>query len=191
MSEAEIPSTGSLRHLSETLERLDINFAIVGGVAVALVSTPRYTADIDAIILNVDHRLEWLIDEMGKAGFKARADDQLNMTRRTRVLTLSDSSGINVDLILGLLPFDEDLVDRASDVILNDSSTIRVALPEHLIVMKAIAWRPKDQQDIRELVATNTQLDRIFIVDTFSQYAELMDVPERVSELMSMLERQT
>ena len=137
--------------------------------------------------MNVDHRLEWLIDEMRRAGFTTRAADQVKMSRRTRVLTLCDPSGINVDLILGMLPFDEDLVDRATEINLVDSSTIRVALPEHLVVMKAIAWRPKDQQDIREIVSTCDVMDRDFIVETLSQYAELMEVPERVNELKALL----
>ncbi len=163
----------------------------LSGVAVALVSTPRYTAVVDAVILDIDDRLEWLIAELGKAGFTTRSADQVAMTRRTRVLTLTDRHGVGIDLMLGLLPFDEDLVARATNAVLSGGSTVPVALPEHLVVMKAIAWRPKDVQDIREIVAINPNLDRKYVVDTFTEYAELLEVPERVAELVEMLGEQT
>jgi predicted nucleotidyltransferase len=163
----------------------------VGGIAVALVATPRFTADVDALVLGIDGRLEWLIEELGKAGFAPRSTDQVAMTRRTRVLTLVDAQGVGVDLMLGLLPFDEELVARAARAKLADGSLVPVALPEHLVVMKAIAWRPKDLQDIREVMAANPSLDRAYVLSTFSEYADLLEVPERVALLTEILETST
>jgi predicted nucleotidyltransferase len=187
MSDSEFVPSRSVGDLAETLRGLGIKFALVGGIAVALVSTPRYTADVDAVILDVDDRLEWLIAELVKAGFTTRATDQVAMTRRTRVLNLTDRQGVGIDLMLGLLPFDEDLVARATEAKLFGDSRVPVALPEHLVVMKAIAWRPKDLQDIREIVAINPDLDRDFAVATFAEFAELLGVPERIAILIEML----
>lgn len=53
----QLPSK-SVGHLVKTLRSLDIKFAIVGGVAVALVSTSRFTAGVGAVLLDVDDRLE-------------------------------------------------------------------------------------------------------------------------------------
>lgn len=188
--EEPLPSK-SVRHLTETLRALDIKFALVGGVAVTLVSRPRFTDDVDAVILDVDERLEWLISELRKAGFTTRAADQIAFTRSSRVLTLTDPQGIRIDLLLGLLPFDEDLVARATEATLKDQSTVMVALPEHLVVMKAVAWRPKDLDDIREIVAVHPDLDREFVVKTFAEFAGLLEVPERVAELRKLLDDPT
>jgi hypothetical protein len=98
-----------------------------------------------------------------------------------------DAGGVGIDLMLGLLPFDEDLVTHATQARLDDNTTVPVASPEHLVVMKAVAWRPKDLQDIREIVLVNTDLNWKKAVTTFTEYAELLEVPERVVELEKMI----
>lgn len=188
MSQPESLPSKSVRLLSETLGQLKIEFALVGGVAVALVSIPRFTADVDAVLLDIDDRLEWLIEQMSAAGYVTRAQDQVRMTRRTRVLTLTDRYGVGVDLMLGLLPFDEQLVRSAFKAVLNSETTVPVASPESLVVMKAVAWRDKDIGDIQQIIATNPNLDRTWCTETFAEYAELLEVPERVAELAKLLD---
>src|SRR5947209_4271336 len=113
MSEAELLPSKSVQKLVEVLRELRIQFAIVGGVAVALVATPRLTADIDAVLLDIDERLEWFVDALTTAGYRGRTSDPVAFARRTRVLTMKDANEVGIDLMLGLLPFDEDLVHRA------------------------------------------------------------------------------
>lgn len=139
MSEIEQLPSKSVGLLVATLRSLGIQFAIVGGVGVSLVSTPRFTADVDAVLLDIDDRLEWLIAELEKAGYESRAIDPVALAQRTRVLAMRDESGVGIDLMLGLLPFDVDLVSKALIATLRDSSTVPVASPEHLVVMKAVA----------------------------------------------------
>ena len=50
-----------------------------------------------------------------------------------------------------------------------------------------MAWRPQDLQDIRELVSVNPKLDWKSVVSTFAEYAELLEKPERVSELQTLI----
>jgi Nucleotidyl transferase AbiEii toxin, Type IV TA system len=177
MSEIEQLPSRSVARLVATLGALGIEFAIVGGVAVSLVSTPRFTADVDAVLLDIDDRLEWLIDELKNAGYESRASDPIAFARRTRVLTMRDKNGVGIDLMLGLLPFDIDLVSRAVTATLSDLSTVPVASPTHLVVIKAIAWRPRDVEDIRQLVSVNPGVDWSSAVSTFAEYAELLEVP--------------
>jgi hypothetical protein len=54
MSEVDQFPSKSVHHLATTLEALGISYALVGGVAVALVARPRFTGDVDAVVLNVD-----------------------------------------------------------------------------------------------------------------------------------------
>ena len=171
MSENYPLPSRSIRGLAETLASLKIDYALVGGVAVALMARPRFTADVDAVLLDVDDRLEWLIHKMSEAGYAARAQDQLDFARRNRVLTLRDSFEVNVDLMLGLLPFDVELVARGEKVLL-EGTEIVVANPQFLLVMKAVAWRPKDLDDLVELAAINPDIDREFVLETFAEYAE-------------------
>lgn len=187
MSEIESLPSKSIARLVATLRTLGIEFAIVGGVAVSLVSTPRFTADVDAVLLDIDGRLDWLVDELKKAGYESRATDPIGFARRTRVPTMRDENGVGIDLMLGLLPFDLDLA-RAVTATLSDLSTVPVASPSHLLVMKAIAWRPKDIEDIRQLVSVNPGIDWSSAMSTFAEYAELLEVPERVSLLQVLIQ---
>jgi hypothetical protein len=75
VTEIEQLPSNSVARLVATLRSLDVKFAIVGGVAVALVSTPRFTADVDAVLLDIDERLEWFVGELLKAGYESRASD--------------------------------------------------------------------------------------------------------------------
>ncbi|MDR3690719.1 MAG: hypothetical protein P4L46_15180 [Fimbriimonas sp.] len=187
MSEIEQLPSKSVGRLSATLRSLGIEFAIVGGVAVGLVSTPRFTADVDAVLLDLDDRLEWFVAELLKAGYESRAMDPIGLARRTRVLTMRDESGVGIDLMLGLLPFDTDLVSNAVLATLSDASTVPVASPGHLVVMKAVAWRPRDLDDIREIVSVNPWVDWDAVVATFAEYAQLLEVPERVASLKDLI----
>lgn len=101
---------------------------------------------------------------------------------------MRDENGVGIDLMLGLLPFDFDLVSKAILATLSDSSTAPVASPEHLVVMKAIAWRTQDLQDIRELVSVNPTLDWAAVIATFAEYAELLEVPGRIAELQTLID---
>jgi hypothetical protein len=189
MSEVEPIPNKSVGRLVATLRSLDIKFAIVGGVAVALISTPRFTADVDAVLLDIDDRLEWFLAELFKAGYESRVADPVAFAMRTRVLTMRDENGVGIDLMLGVLPFDVDLVSNAIVATLSDSSTAPVASPGHLVVMKAIAWRTQDLEDIRQLVSVNPKLDWDAVVATFTEYAALLEVPERVAELQVLIQK--
>jgi len=145
---------------------MGIEFSIVGGIAVALISTPRFTADIDAVLLDIDDRLEWVVSELAGAGYVGRTSDPIAFARRTRVLTLQDTFGVGIDLMLGLLPFDEDVVRKSNRVMIEGELEVPVASPEHLVVMKAVAWRPKDIEDIRQIFLVNPSLDRNYVMST-------------------------
>jgi len=56
-----------------------------------------------------------------------------------------------------------------------------------LVVMKAIAWRPKDKQDIREIVTINPSLDWDSVIESFTEYADLLETPERVDDLRALI----
>jgi hypothetical protein len=140
-------------------------------------------------MLDVDDRLEWLVSELEKAGFSSRAIDPIKLARRTRVLTMRDSRGVGIDLMLGLHPFDVDLVANAVMAELSDSTTVPVASAGHLVVMKAIAWRPQDVQGIRVLVSINPHLNWDSVIEIFAEYAQLLEVPERIGELRSLIEQ--
>jgi hypothetical protein len=54
--------------------------------------------------------------------------------------------------------------------------------------MKAIAWRAKDIEDIRQIVSTNSHVNWSWTVETVSEFAELLEVPERIPAIQALIQ---
>lgn len=55
---------------------------------------------------------------------------------------------------------------------------LRLPTPEDLIIMKAIAHRPKDLSDIQAIVASHPDLDKERIRSWVEQFGEALDEPD-------------
>jgi len=164
--------------LQSLLSRFHERGVIVGGVAASLLGTPRYTVDLDAVfLLNFDD-IPRLLTEAGKLGIAPRIADVAGFARKTRVLLLRHTvSGTDIDLSLGILPFEVEMVERSRVVDLGPI-TLRLPMPEDLIIMKAVAHRPKDLADIQAIAASHPGLDRERIRFWVEQFGEALDLPE-------------
>ena len=88
-----------------------------------------------------------------------RMEDALQFAKRSRVLLMRHTtSGIDVDITFGELPFERAAVANCEN---HDIGGVRVRLPrvQDLLVMKAIARRPKDVQDLQGLLAAHPEVD--------------------------------
>lgn len=74
------------------------------------------------------------------------------------------------------MPFEEEMVARGRIQILTALS-VRLPTPEDLIIMKAVAHRPKDLEDIRTIVDKNPELDISRIKQWVKQFAEVLEMP--------------
>src|SRR5512137_452094 len=172
----------SLSPLVEPLaavQRLLVHFksqgVIIGGVAASLLGRPRLTADIDAVMLLSVDDVPALLEAAKQEGLLPRLADVADFARRHRVVLLRhQASGIDVDISLGILPFEEETVERS---MLHHVGTLDVRLPtvEDLIILKAVAHRPKDLLDIQALVESHANLDRRRIQSWIREFAEALD----------------
>ena len=161
---------------------------IIGGVAVSLLGKPRLTADIDAVVLLSVKDIPQLLEVAQQEGLMPRVSDAVDFARRQRVLLLRHQvSGIDVDISLGILPFEEEAIRRST---LHRVGTLEVRLPtvEDLIILKAIAHRPKDLLDIQVLVETNPELDRLRIRRRVTEFAEALEMPEIWADISAWIE---
>lgn len=169
------PALESVQHL---IERLDERGMIIGGVAVSLLSRPRLTADVDAMVLLDTDELPRLLAIAEQEGLLPRMSDAADFARRHRVLLLQhQESGVNVDISLGLLPFEVEAIER-SKIYQIGTLTLRIPTPEDLIVFKAVAHRPKDLLDIQALIESCINLDNKYIADRVHEFAQLLEMPE-------------
>lgn len=174
---AEMPDE-TLAKLVRALESQNLDYAIIGGVAVAIMSTPRATLDVDAVIWAPDRTLGSVLQDLQASGLTSRSSDPLAFAAKHRMILLRDENGVEVDISIGGLPFEEEAVRTAWPIEIEPGLVAKVASPETIVVMKAIASRPKDLEDIRQLLKMNPRLDRKRVQETVREFSELLEAPE-------------
>jgi hypothetical protein len=147
--------------LYELLRRLterEVDFVVVGGVAVILQASPRLTKDLDICYapeqVNLD-RLGAVLIELG-ARLRGVEEDlpfvpDGRALRHTQILTLTTVDG-GLDLLVapdGSPSYPA--LRRRADQIDIDGIVVRVASIEDLIAMKRAAGRPQDLVDLESL----------------------------------------
>jgi len=190
MSQAE-PSKAfrdPLEALEKLLHQFDNQGVIIGGIAVSLLGEARFTEDLDAMILLSVDEIPHFLKIAKKEGFEPRIEEAEDFARRNRVLLLRHtSSRTNIDISLGILPFEQEMVERSKVYEIDDALKIHLPTPEDLIIMKAIAHRPKDLLDIQGLIQKHPHLDRERIQDWVTQFADLLETPELWEDIAGWL----
>jgi hypothetical protein len=148
---------------------------------------PRFTADLDAVFLLSFEELPALLSKAAQLGIEPRVSDPIGFARKNRVLLMRHTaSGTDIDLSLGVLPFEVEMVERSRLVELG-SIKLRLPTPEDLVIMKAIAHRPKDLEDIRTVAASHPDMDHKRIRFWVVQFGEALDLPDLWETISRML----
>ncbi len=179
----------ALRDLMRILET-DYRGMIIGGMAVIALGYPRATTDIDATVIEELDNLENLLSRLESHGIVPRMENVLDFARSNHVLLMRHKqSGIDIDISIALLPFEEEAISNCQGV---DFAGIKIFIPraEDLIIYKMVASRPEDLRDIEELLLRH--LDKINLKRVRSivrQFADVLDRPEMVTQLDILIER--
>lgn len=183
------PFVKPLKLLQNLIEEYQCTGIIIGGLAVSLISRPRFTADIDAMVLMPIEQIHNLINSAINYGFITRIPDAENFACKNRVLLLQhQESGINIDISFGLLPFEIEAVKHSKEFKIEDFS-IHLPSPEDLIIFKAIAHRPKDLLDIQAIIEFNPELHKKRIKKNVQEFAKLLDMPELWTDIKTYIEQ--
>lgn len=182
--------TGTFHDPLEALDNLLVQFdnrgVIIGGIAVSLLGQARFTEDLDAMILLSVDEIPHFLKVAKQEGIEPRISQAEDFARQNRVLLLRHtSSQTNIDISLGILPFEQEMVERSVVYVIDDALNIRLPTPEDLIIMKAIAHRPKDLLDIQGLVQNHPNLDWKRIKDWVLQFADVLEKPELWDDIAS------
>jgi len=160
---------------------------VVGGVAASLLGRPRLTRDIDALVSLPEDKWNATLEAAANFELRPRVDDPIDFALNTRVLLLRhEPSSIDVDVIVGALPFEAAAVVNAS---LRTVANFEVRLPrvEDLIVMKAIAHRPRDMADIEGLLSANPAVDLTGVRQWVREFAVATTMPDLLSDFESLV----
>ena len=171
----------SLLRIAEVLATAEVPYMVIGGLANAVWGEPRATLDIDVTVLVPDQRIPEVAQTLGRS-FDLLVQHPIEFVRQTRVLPLRSREGVRLDVIFGLLPFEEEAVRRAVEVEVAGSS-VRFCTAEDLILMKVISDRERDLEDARGVLKRRAaQLDFAYLdprVIELSQVTERPDIQAR------------
>ena len=181
------PLLSALRDLVAWSQKEHIRSVIIGGVAASLLGRPRLTRDIDAVVLLDSKRWEKFLTVGQQFGFEPRIQDPLIFARKNRILLVNHKpTGIDVDISLGALPFEEEAIERA---VSSEVAGVNIPLPtpEDLIIMKAVAHRPIDMIDIQAVLDVHPDLDLHRIRRWVKEFSEVLEMPEILNDLERIL----
>jgi hypothetical protein len=97
----------------------------------------RMTRDIDLCVLIEFGNEEMLISDL-LTEFKPRISDAADFALVNRVLLLSASNGIDIDLSLSGLPFEQQMIESSSPFAFCKDCELITCSAEDLIVLKAL-----------------------------------------------------
>jgi hypothetical protein len=162
---------------------------IIGGLAVIRWGEPRVTKDVDISLLTglggeakyVDCLLEH---------FPARIPDARPFALEKRVVLCSATNGVPLDIALGWVPFEEQVIARASSFRFAPRFSLVTASAEDLLVLKTVADRERDWVDIRGIIIRQSdRLDWTYIRRELATLSELKE-DEGMVERLEALRRQ-
>lgn len=141
-----------LKTLTETLKEENIEYALCGGLALAIYAFPRATLDIDIMIeASLLERIERIVHDLGytiKAAPMHFRGDRIQIHRVTKI-----ESGTGESLVLDMLLVTPDIREAWNNrlEVEWEHGTISVVSPEGLILLKSFRKSGQDQDDINYL----------------------------------------
>lgn len=166
-----------------------VRWYLFGAQAALLYGSARLTADVDATVLLGDVSSEALVVALQAGGFELRINDP-KFVAATRVIPVVHSvTGLPADIVLGGPGLEELFLSRASERDVG-GARVPVVAAEDLIVMKILAGREKDKQDVVAILrAGRGNLDLGAIRSTIEMLEEALERSD-LMPLLVELERQ-
>lgn len=181
------PLLAVLRDLVAWLKAEKVRGVVIGGLAASLLGRPRLTRDVDALVLVDEVHWAKFLAAGANLGFLPRRADALAFAQETRVLLMRhEPSGIDADIVFGSLPFEKEAVTRAGWVELGGVK-IPLPLPEDLIIMKAVAHRPRDLEDIEAILHAQSKLNLRRVRRWVREFSNALEMPEIIKDLEALL----
>jgi hypothetical protein len=160
-------------------------FCIIGGLAVNRWGEPRATQDVDFCLLTGFKDEAKFVDKI-LGEFPSRIDDAREFALAHRVVLCCASNGVEVDVALAALPYEEKVIERATPHKFAPRVILITASAEDLIILKAIADRPGDWVDIQGVVNCQRRLDWGYVKTELPPILELKEDMSALERVLSL-----
>jgi uncharacterized nucleotidyltransferase DUF6036 len=183
------PFAELLAALARALDTVGAGWYLFGAQAALIHGVARFTADVDITVRLRDDDSKALVKALSAAGFQMRVEGD-GFIEQTRVLpALHAATGIPVDIVLAGPGIEELFLQRAE---VHDLEGVRVpvARAEDIVVMKVLAERPKDIDDVVAILAAHPDdLDLDLVRSTLLLLEEALGQSDLLPALERALER--
>jgi hypothetical protein len=158
----------ALGDIVSLFERMNLSYAVMGGIAVRVYGIPRPTYDIDFTLAVPRERLPELYAAIGRAGYTVPEEyaggwvDQVAGMPLVKFRLYLQGRGVDIDLFLAESAFQEQLLARRRRETL-DGLSVWLVSPEDLVLLKLLAARPRDLADISDVLFTQGHLDESYL----------------------------
>lgn len=174
MPRARSPFAAALADLKAALAALRVDWYVFGAQAALIYGATRVTADVDVTVRLDGVTPARLAIALKRHGFRLRVEDPA-FVRTTRVLPVVHlRTSVPADLVLAGPGLEDAFLERAT---IHDLGGIQVpvASAEDLIVMKIIAGRDKDLDDVAAVVAARgVELDAKEVSSTLAMVEQAL-----------------
>lgn len=162
--------------LATALDAAGLAYMVIGGQAVLLYGDPRLTADVD-VTLGVDPaRVGEVLRVCADLGLTPPADAEA-FVAETLVLPVTDEeTGLGVDFIFSYEGYERSAIARATTVRMGGTA-VRFVSVEDLVVLKVVAGRPRDLDDVAGVLVRQPSLDATYVRRWLVAFEEAVDRP--------------
>ena len=162
-------------------------WCFIGGLAVQRWGMPRFTQDVDLTLLTGFGSEAAFIDPLLQR-FAGRIHEARQFALQHRVLLARTTSGVDLDIALGALAFEELAVTRASAWQPDKQTALTTCSAEDLLVHKVFAGRDRDWADVESvLIRQHGRLDLGHVRKELGPLLELKDEGDALGKLERMI----
>ncbi|MEX2213878.1 MAG: nucleotidyl transferase AbiEii/AbiGii toxin family protein [Phycisphaeraceae bacterium] len=175
----------ALRDLVGIFESLDLAYAVMGGIAVRAYGIPRPTYDVDFTVAIPRNQLPRLFSTVQARGFAVPEQylkgwvDEVSKLPLVKFRLYLQDKGVDVDVFLAESPYQQEVLKRRRHVEAPDGA-VWLVTPEDLILLKMLAYRPRDVADIQDVMFTQGQLDETYL----RNWATSLGISDRLVEML-------
>jgi len=156
-------------------QRLKLNYAFTGGIALQFWGEPRFTHDLDVTVQDKLDLSELV--RLTTETFASRVPDPDKFAADTRMLLLRVGN-VDVDVAVALRGYEDSLFARVRSIEIERGERLHICSAEDLIIHKALAGRPQDLADVQGIIQRQgKKLDVRYIRRWLGEFSRGLDDP--------------
>ena len=176
-----------LRDVTSLCNTLELEYAVMGGLAVRVHGIPRPTYDVDFQLAVNQDMLNRFFDEAERIGytvsdiFRSGWRDTVGGMPLVKLKPhLASGVSVDVDIFLNETPFQKSLMNRRVSV---DLAGVRInfVTAEDLVLLKLIASRPRDLGDVGDILFVQGSMD----IPYMNHWANELGISDRLTQSLS------